>query len=77
MPLCPVPIVWLMPGQGSLVAGRSLQRSQPGLSGSAGPLSPHYRRAHDAILEGAIMILPRVSTVEVTIERETMSTDSV
>ena len=69
MPLCPVHIVWLTPDQGSLVAGRSPPFSAPGLSGSAGPPSPLHRRAHDASLEGAVMILPRVGAVEVTIER--------
>jgi len=55
-----------------------LHRSQPGLSGSAGPPSPLHRRAHDASLKGAVMILPRVgAAVEVTIERETTSTDSI
>ena len=47
------------------------------MSGSAGPPSPLHRRAHDASLEGAVIILPRVGTVEMTIERETTSTDSV
>jgi len=32
---------------------------------------------HVASLEGAVMILPRVGAIEVTIERETTSTDSV
>jgi len=69
MPLCPVHIVhW---------SQAVLYRSQPSLSGSAGPLSPLHRRAHDASLEGMVMILPRVGAVEVTIERETASTDSV
>jgi len=52
-----------------------LHRSQPGLSGSAGPPSPLHRRAHDASLEGAVMILPRVGAAEVTIERETTTTE--
>ena len=71
MPLCPTP------GQGSLVAGRSPPYTQPGLSGSAGPPSPLHRKNHDASLEGAVMILPRVGAAEVTIERETTSKDSV
>ena len=55
-----------------------LHRSEPGLSGSTvGPPSPLHRRAHDASLEGAVMIRPRVGAVEVTTERETASTDSV
>jgi len=33
--------------------------------------------AHDASLEGAVMILPWVNVVEVTIEREMASMDSV
>jgi len=54
-----------------------LHRSQPGQFGSASPPSPLHRRAHDASLEGSVMILPRVGAAEVTIERETTSTDSI
>jgi len=63
---CAVHIVWLTPGKVHW-SQVGLHRSQPRLSGSTSPPSSLHRRAHDASLEGVVMILPRVGAVEVTI----------
>jgi len=64
------------PGQGSLVAGRSPPFSARSVWVGRSSFSTP-QEGHDANLEGAVMIVPRVGTVEVTVERETTSTDNV